>query len=114
MTPQENLNDIMNKRILKTKMYSFNEVREMFELERQRLKEEIDELRHFYFLDGIRFLKKAEVLALLDNHEKSLSEGLSDTPQTSSKLPKTNLNGESRKGNRGLSKLKKVKVMEKK
>jgi hypothetical protein len=42
MTPKENLKDITDKRILKTKMYSFDEVRKMFELERQRMREEIE------------------------------------------------------------------------
>jgi hypothetical protein len=71
MTPQENLNDIMDKRILKTKMYSFNEVREMFELERQRLKEEIEKISSFNHIEGISYPKsfqtlKQEVLALLE------------------------------------------------
>ena len=53
MTTQENLKDITDKRILKTSMYSFDEVRKMFELERQRIKEFIKLLKN-----GVEFLEK--------------------------------------------------------
>ena len=70
MTPKENLKDIMDKRILKTKMYSFDEVRDMFKEERQRIREEIETREVAYMLiDGVIWLKEKQVLALLSEEE---------------------------------------------
>ena len=81
MTPLEkDLKDLLNNKILKTSMYSFDEVRDMFELERQRIREEIEKIFNFnlhkihnqkiednndYFLNC-----KKEVLALLSKEKK--------------------------------------------
>jgi len=70
MTPKENLKDIMDKRILKTKMYSFDEVRDMFKEERQRIREEIETREVAYMLiDGVIWLKEKQVLALLSEEK---------------------------------------------
>jgi len=71
MTPLENLKDIMDKRILKTKMYSFDEVRDMFKEERQRIREEIETREVAYMLiDGVIWLKEKQVLAFLEEEKK--------------------------------------------
>ena len=68
MTPQQNLKDIMNKRILKTKMYSFNEVRDMFKLERQRIKKRIKQIEPLFneMTRNFDLINKKEVLVLLE------------------------------------------------
>jgi len=74
MTPLEkDLKDLLNNKILKTKMYSFDEVRVILKLERRRIREELDRGKKskitWMMYDGVVWLREKEVLALLSDEK---------------------------------------------
>jgi len=61
---EKDLNDLLNNKILKTKMYSFDEVRDMFKEERQRIREFIRLLKEE--LGKITFANEDRLYNLID------------------------------------------------